>query len=202
MKKTLTYTAAAGVLLLAAAALQPAAADAAADCRLYAAMFHPNTLDAYQNELRAQEYASCMARRQQRQGRPTAGAPAADDDRPLSADEQRQLEETAAAHERGEVTLAPVAQVACTATDDGRLMIDDYRSLPPWAERDGWEVIGKTRRPADDRGGWRGYTCTIMPASPVSKDCGIEASKVPHGPSGSAVNQAYNACMARKGRPQ
>lgn len=54
----------AAALIAALGTAGAAHADPTADCRLAAAAIWPNTLDAFENEMRQQAYFSCMSQRQ------------------------------------------------------------------------------------------------------------------------------------------
>jgi hypothetical protein len=90
------------------------------------------------------------------------------------------------------------ARVPCVRTDDGRTVIEDYRTLPAWAEK-GWIVTAK-QNPERLPSGWTRYQCRIAPPSPAAEACAKEPA--PHGASGTAAVQTFDACMAKKGYPQ
>jgi hypothetical protein len=90
------------------------------------------------------------------------------------------------------------ARVPCVTTTDGRTVIEDYRTLPPWADK-GWEVTAK-QNPERLESGWTRYQCWIAPPSAAARAC--ENAPLPRGVSGSYATRAFDDCMRRKGRPQ
>jgi hypothetical protein len=94
---------------------------------------------------------------------------------------------------------AQSARIPCVVTTDGRTVIEDYRTLPPWADKGGWEVTAK-QNPQRLDSGWTRYQCWIAPPNAAARAC--ENQTLPPGVSGSYATLAFDQCMKRKGRPQ
>jgi hypothetical protein len=139
-------------------------------CRLLAASLWPNTLDAWQNEMRAVGYNNCMANPALTAARVEALSKAFADFDPYDPQAVDRLKRRLSTlpEENWRLDRPPTAEphrgsvYACDLTSDGRVLIGgaNHPEL-----NHGFRVLRIDNAAAPDADGWRQARCTVIPGA-------------------------------------